>query len=337
MSEQDTILDQEFKPPDVDAAKMIDRKRLEAELLSVEGQLRRFGRIRDRLVAAGRDPILSYQALQERRGEVAVALKRSRAELQPSPDVADPQPSFHPPKESLLSRPIAAARFDGARGIFDMGTAGLVQLAPAAENLDIVPHGQYPSSGEIRTVPGSYPGGVGFAGEPMVGPDAIPVNQYDPSINYFWLHSWKYLIPFPPPTGLSRFTYRFNVNASLSLFGGAEGFVWCFVSLGETPTLTQGTDVTVNIDGGWPLQIDLEDVTYGQYYGSGSTVQRSFLVGAGNVPGVAVVVGVICGLAMQSETNLWFPTGFSGIEIATENGIGGQVAYTYQPQLVIHP
>jgi hypothetical protein len=117
--------------------------------------------------------------------------------------------------------------------------------------------------------------------------------------------------------------------------------VWCFVSLGETPTLTQGTDVTVNIDGGWPLMADLSQPSdyfngeYGRFHGQ-VTVQRSFLVGRDHVPGVAVVVGVICGLAMQSETNLWFPTSFTGIWISAEN-TGGRVAYTYQPQLVIEP
>jgi hypothetical protein len=43
--------------------------------------------------------------------------------------------------------------------------------------------------------------------------ESISPNEYDPTINYFWVHNWKYLIPFPPPTATSRLTYRFDVYA----------------------------------------------------------------------------------------------------------------------------
>jgi hypothetical protein len=117
--------------------------------------------------------------------------------------------------------------------------------------------------------------------------------------------------------------------------------VWCFVSLGETATLTQGTNVTVNIDGGWPLMADLSQPSdlwngqYGQFRGQEISIERSFMVGGGHVPGVAVTVGVICGMAMQNGTLLSFPSdvGSSGNWISSEYGLG-RVAYSYEPQLV---
>lgn len=64
------------------------------------------------------------------------------------------------------------------------------------------------------------------------------------------------------------------------------------------------------------------------------TVQRSFMVPGGHVPGVAVIVGVIVALPMMSGVDLFFPgLGDSGIGIASQD-VGGRVAYSYEPQLV---
>ncbi len=334
---------QPHRPPEVDAEAMLQRKQLEAELFSLDGQLQRFDRIRDRLLAAGKDPSESYREFQERRGGLVGALRRSRSEL-PPPEPLESEPSLIRATKPLLSRRIAPARFDPTLGIFGFGTTGIVQAGPASENINVVAHGKYPTSGEIVTVPGGYPGEVWYSGDLAVGPDEIPVDQYDPTINYFWIRSWKTLIPFPPPTGLSRFTYRFDASAFLSVFGGGEAYVWCFVSLGETSNLSQGTDVTVNIDGGWPLMADLSQPgqtpeqqyngAYGSFYGQ-TTVQRSFMVGASHVPGVAVVVGVIAAMAMQTEIRLFFPgLGYSNLGISSDNWFG-RVAYSYEPQWVL--
>lgn len=105
---------------------------------------------------------------------------------------------------------------------------------------------------------------MSFSGNLAVGPDAIAPDQYDPKINYFWIRNWKYLIPFPPPTAPSRFTYRFDVYAFIGLLNAGDGSVMTFVSLGETSNLTTGTNVTVGIDGGWPLVVDLADPGHGR-------------------------------------------------------------------------
>jgi hypothetical protein len=44
-----------YRPPDIDIRNLKERKLLEAELLSIDMQVRNFGRVRDRLSAAGKD------------------------------------------------------------------------------------------------------------------------------------------------------------------------------------------------------------------------------------------------------------------------------------------
>jgi hypothetical protein len=324
------------RPPDVDATEILKRKRLEAELFSLDGQVRRFDRIRERLLAAGNDPSESYRRFEARRKKLVAALKKS-ARANP----VDPQLPVARLDESLVNGPISPARFDPRLGMFGFGSAGVVQLAPAGENKNVVAQGPFPHSGEIVTIPGSYPGDVAFAGNLAVGPDEIAPDQYDPTINYFWIRSWKYLIPFPPPTAVSRFTYRFEVYAFCGLLDAGEGNVMSFVSLGETSNLTTGTNVAVGIDAGWPLVVDLADPgpwpSYNGHYGyveGHISVQRSFTAPAGDVPGVAVVVGVIVALPMMSQVDLFFPgLANSKISIASQNEVG-RVAYSYEPQLV---
>lgn len=322
-------------PPVVKTAEMLERKRLEAELLSLDGQVREFDRVRERLLAAEKDPSEFYRQLQARRDKLVAAIGK----LAPSPsmDAGRPLPRLD---QSLLTRPIAPAVFNSALGIFEFGTSGVVQAGPASEGTNVVAQGHYPHTGEIVTVPGSYPGSVTFDGQLAVGPEEIQPSQYDPTVNYFWLRNWKYVVPFPPPTGLSRLTYRFDVYAFVGLNASTPaGQLMAFVSLGETPNLTTGTDITVDIDGGWPLVVDPSQpaLHYNGHYGyvdGATSVQRSFMVGAGHVPGVAIVVGVVVALPMMSDLTLFFPgLGDSYISILSEN-MAGRIEYTYEPQLL---
>ena len=115
-----------------------------------------------------------------------------------------------------------------------------------------------------------------------------------------------------------------------------------FVSVGETANLTTGSDIVTNIDGGWPLNADLTQPApeYNGNYGAISgqvTVQRSFMVPGGQVPGVAVVVGAIGALAMGTEVRFFFPgLGNSQITIGVDRAYG-RVAYSYEPRLVVGP
>jgi hypothetical protein len=318
---------------------MLERKRLEVELFGVDGQLRTFAHIRERLVADGKDPSAFYRQLQARREKLLAALGQPRSEPVPTQG-AGPQVQAIRPDQPLRIRPVSPPRFEPKLGGFHFGSSGTVQLAPASEGANVVAQGAFPHAGEIVTIPGSDPGAVVFGGELGVGPDQIPPDGYHPSLDYEWLRNWQYLIPFPPPPGLSRLTYRFEVFAFVNLtFGGSEGKVLSFVGLGETPHLMTGTNVTVNIEGGFPLVADLAQPA--PYYNghSGSltgqvVVEHSFMVGAGHVPGVAVVVGAAALLPMMSELALSFAgPGYSGINIFSQNLLG-RVEYFYEPQLV---
>jgi hypothetical protein len=329
-----------YGAPEVDITALQERKLLEAELFGLDAQARHFGRIRDRLAAAGKDGVAHYRKMQARRDEISATLKRLGS-VGLSPQAGGSGSPFQRPDELLLSLPIAPARFIRDLGVFGFGTSGVVQMAPASEGVNVVAHGQHPSEGEITTVPDSYPGSVTYSGILHVGPESIPPDQYDPTINYFWVHNWKYLIPFPAPTVQSRFTYRFDVYARTTIFfSPGEAQAMAFVSLGETANLTTGSNVTVNIDGGWPLMADLTQPVdfYNGHYGfiDGSvSVQRSFMVGANHVPGIAVVVGAVGALSMMTEVRLTFAE-FSSISVGSQN-MTGRVAYSYEPVLVAHP
>jgi len=71
-----------------------------------------------------------------------------------------------------------------------------------------------------------------------------------------------------------------------------------FVSVGETANLTG--PVAITTEAGWPVNHDLSQPTDGYtYFGvieGQIEVQRTFAVGAGPVPAVAICVGAVVGL-----------------------------------------
>jgi hypothetical protein len=315
----------------------MQQKLLEADLFSLEAQLRNFQPIRERLNAIGKDATAFYTQLQARRAKLVAGL------TPPPVSKPDLRTLGIAMQGSLLERPLTAAHFNPATGIFGFGTNGVVQVPPAMEGVQDKVGGKYPMTGNINTIVGTPPGLVEFEGVCAVGPPEIAADQYDPTINYFWIHNWKYLIPFPAPSVASFFTYRFNVSASFSVFSGGVGNVMAFFSLGETANLTTDTDIAVGIAGGFPINADLSQPAplYNGHYGELDgelTVQRTFLVGAGHVPGVAIVVGAIVALPMQEEVRLTFFNDFSGISIFSNinNGSSNLITYSYEPQLVFH-
>lgn len=315
--------------PDVDASETLKVRTLEAQLFSLDAQLRR--------ADVRRTTEASREGLLARREELAAELQPLTA---PPPDERKgAQTTVTRIDESLIRRSVAAAVFNPVHGTFGLGTSGVVQVGPASSGVDIVAHGKYPSSGEIVPVPGSPPGEVAFTGHLEVNPHE---GELDPEPDYFWLRNWSYLIPFPPPAALSRFTYRFDADALLNIYREHdEAVAMCFVSIGETPDLETGVSVPVNVPMGWMVQADLTQTTatYNGSWGSFAgrvTVQRSFEVGSRNVPGVAVVVGVIAGLNVFATINLENLLQASTIIIGSSGTIG-RVEYSYEPILVAEP
>jgi hypothetical protein len=327
-----------YQAPEVDTKGLEKRKLLEAQLLSLDAQVRNFGRIRDRFVAYGQDSAAYYKKVQGRRDEIARALKKLAPSNSP-PRAGAAKSPYQRPDGPLLKAPITPARFIRDLGVFGFGTSGYVQTAAASEGVnDVVRGNGYPPSGKITTIPGAYPGEVTYGGVLHVGPESIPPDQYDPTINYFWVHNWKYLVPFPPPTVDSWLSYRFKVSAQTNIFwGGGEGMVMAFVSVGETGNLTTGANIVPDIDGGWPLIHDLNQPAdyYNGHYGfvdGEVTVQRSFWAPGNHVPAVAIVVGAIAALSMMSELSL-VSANYSWIGVGSESRLG-RVSYLYEPDIV---
>jgi hypothetical protein len=330
--------------PGIDAGRITERKLFEAELFCRDAELREFGAMRERLVAARQDATAIYREILARRDALAAELRKLRAS---TPTTGAERPAGARPGESLLALPIASAKFNANLGRFGFGFSGLVQMPPATVGVSVVPGGPY-ISGEIVTISLGAAGNIMFDGTLHAGPDSIPPNQYNPAIQYFWLRNWSYLVPFPAPSVTSTFTYRFDVYAQANVFrdSGNANFM-SFVSVGETANLLPGQNVTVDTDAGWPIVADLTQptTTNGLYNGSYGfvdgqvTVQRSFAVGAGHTPGVAIVVGAVAGLSMLSDLRLFFPSlGESAIVPGQAGGATiGRIEYSFFPQLVARP
>src|SRR5262245_61694970 len=118
--------------PEVNIRDLEKRKLLEAQQLSLDAQVRNFGRIRDRLAAAGKDGAAYYGQIQARRDEISKALT-PLAPGGPSPLAGPASSPLQRPDEPLLTLPIAPARFIRDLGVFGFGTSGVVQMAAASE------------------------------------------------------------------------------------------------------------------------------------------------------------------------------------------------------------
>ena len=309
---------------------MVQRKRAEIELLRVEARLRAFGPAGAWQPGAGDDASRRYRQLDDRRAELAAALASARP---PRPGPAAGQAGPRPPAallgRPLLDRPIAPAVFDPVSGVYGFGSSGVVQPAPFSPGTFVLP-AEPPNAGQFIST--AQPGGFLFLADPpfaAAAEDAI------------WLQNWQVLVPFPPPPVRSLFTYSFRVQAVDNLFNSGGGQIMSFVSLGETPDLTTGEAVPVDIDAGWPIAANLGQPaplyngTYGTLDGQ-VTVQRSFLVSAGQVPGVAVVLGAAAALDVGTQLDLTFEAGACIIAIKSDPPTG-LISYSYEPQLVIAP
>jgi len=193
-------------------------------------------------------------------------------------------------------------------------------MAPAQEGLDIIPPG---GTGSITTAFLDDKGGIYFGGDMVAPVDSQPKE-------YFWLHSWIYLVPFPAPVVDSTFTYSFRVPVEVATVIGKGVISFCsFVSVGETPNFV-GQEVVVNKVDSWPIVAPLTgpDVeALGQ-----SDVQRSFVVGRGHVPAVALALGVM--VAIESGAEVQFQDDVSFIfPFAVVQGLPayGVVNFRYDP------
>ena len=306
---------------------------LEAELAAREAQLRNFTPLRDRLASSGKDANAAYRTIQSRRNDLAAQV----AKLTPAP-VRLPSTGVGPlrPGTSLLSLAIAPARLITGLGPW-FGSSGSVQIGRAQEGISVIPHGKIATSGAI-----TYGGFLDVSFE-------SDSQAFDPNDAYVWLHNWNYLFFFPPPTTLSTLTYTFQVEAFAEPFRRAGNVtLMSFASIGETANFV-GVDIPVTTGVGFPLNVDLTQPftqngslwngQFGTVQGK-SVVQRSFDVGAGHTPAVALVVGVATVQDEFSAVNLSFPSS-SFVSFVSPSSVRNQapgiVDFHYQPILVNAP
>jgi hypothetical protein len=327
--------------PSVNQAGLKELKLFQATLMTCDRQLGNFTPLRDRLVASGQDANAAYRRIESRRDQALAELKKL---MPPAAPVSSPARTL-PPGGSILSLPVSPVRFHPP--IWGLGYSGFVQMGRPYEGIDIIPQGQYPTTGSIYSVAlDENSSAITFDGDLAVGPASLPANQYSPELNYFWIHNWTYLVTFPAPVVRSFFTYSFNVTAYADIFLlGGPVTLMCFASIGETANFT-GQDVPVTTDAGWPLDADLTQPNatggnlYNGSYGSLTgqvTVQRSFTVEGGQTPAVAVVLGAISCQAMQTEVRLDFPSLGDSYLYPSSNssGVSGRIDFNYSPQLEV--
>lgn len=318
----------------------------QVELFHHSNQLRNFDKIRDRLTYTGGDPGAAYRKIMERHDALAAELRAMR----PAPrqgygeGPAEAIRSYAAPQQGVSARlqdrelvPVHFPTRGDLTPIF--GYSGSVQFPRASEGVNVVPGGQG-ISGEIITVFVGTPGIVVFDGG--VEWDSSSQPGSDPADSRVWLRNWHYLVPFPPPPSRSTFTYRFEVAVDLWLFRDSDPAEFLsFVSVGEEPNFTPGTEVVVDQDAGWPLIADLTEPAgpptgpyngaYGQLQGS-VVVERSFTVQAGHSPAVAIVVGAAA--IVGGRLVLTFGGRDSVIRAQEEGAYTGRISFHYRPILV---
>jgi hypothetical protein len=321
------------------------RQLLEAELFHRGIQLQNFHRHRERLVSKQIDPQSTYNRIQELYDHNKTELRKF-ADNRGAPAKDKITGDAIPYEARLVHEELMPAKFAPDTSSIPFGYAGYVQMPRAEEGISVTPSDQS-MSGELITIERRPLGGILFNGLIEDTRDGIPVDEYDPTVTYVWLRNWKYLVPFPPPTYRARFTYQFEVIARASLFNESDPATFMsFVSVGEEADYTVGSDITVDTDAGWPLVADLtvsnlETGWYSGRYGylaGRSTLQRSFMVDAGDTPAIAIVVGAIGIISRLGNTTYFFGgTGYSSITPQDESGIEGRIAFHYVPELVLAP
>ena len=266
----------------VNATGLKERMLVRAALTDHDAQLRNFTPLRDRLVASGQDANAKYREIQSERDQLWAKWKK----LAPT---ASPVPFPALPGGAVSSLPIAALRLFGPNGLDPwFGYSGSVQMGPAQEGENQIPQG---AEGLISTLPNGLlsNGSILFTDYLTTSDEAA-----------IWLHNWNYLIVFPAPVVPSSFTYSFGVGVQVSLliYYGSATFL-SFIALGETANFT-GQEITVNNDG-YPLVANLVAPCAPTTIRGVLNVQRSFPVGAGEVPAIALTTGVATALSPYSQ------------------------------------
>jgi len=302
----------------VNATGLKERMLVRTALADHDAQLRNFTPLRDRFMASGQDANAKYREIQAERDQLWAKWKT----LAPT---ASPEPFPVRPGGAVSSLPIAGLKLIGPGGQGSwFGYSGSVMMGPAQEGENQIPQG---AEGSISTIPNGLlsNGSILFTDYLTTSGEAA-----------IWLHNWKNLIVFPDPVVPSSFTYSFGVGVQVSLliYYGSATFL-SFIALGETANF-KGQEITVNNDG-YPLVTNLVSPCAPTTIRGVLNVQRSFPVGAGEVPAIALTAGVATALSTYSQfifddNGGCFICPAASIDPATAEGPErGVVNFHYQP------
>ena len=325
------------RPPGVSLKGLQERKILQARLMGTNSQLQNFASLRDQLAAAGQDADAKYRQMQARRDQLMANLTK----LAPAPIRTG---AAGVPVGPVKSLPIAPTIFSPPHYTPSFGYTGQVAFGSPTEGIDaVIPEGTQLMSGSISRGTIFEPSVVAYVGNLSVTP--IGGLSFEFSLDYTWIHSWNYLILFPPPAGRCLFTYNVGmlVGANVHSHAGQVNLS-SFVSFGETPAF-DGEDVPTNLDSWPPFSVDLGQpytVNDSSYNGTSgiikgpSVFQGSFVVARNRTPAVAVAVGVISSQSAASVLNLEAYPNWSLIypgvsDVSNPDPSPGNVTFNYTP------
>jgi hypothetical protein len=266
----------------------------QARLHHLDSLLREGDRVREWLHDEGHDPQAAYKTLKARRGELLEHLNR-----------VDSAREKARPKGELMALTARVAR----RPTVDVGNIGIryppgcpasegsVQVPVFLEGVSVVPGGG--AAGAITTITTTDPWEAPephYQGVLRVG-FGFPF-LFDLS---YWLHNWRYVIPFPCAVCDSRLSYRVYFEC-----GGLFGASALSASLSNWLNVREIADVSAGIDFGslpdyevWPIDRNWPFIAsfMFQEVWEGVTLEGTFSVKAGKAPVLAILVGVIVGVA----------------------------------------
>jgi hypothetical protein len=263
-----------------------------AEMSHVDGLLGDWRRVREWLRDEDEDEAETYRGLKARRAEL---LERT-FEHESARDERAKSPEHEGPTVRVARRPFVD-RGDVVVP-FPPGcppSEGAVPVPPFLQGTSVVPGG---GMGSIMPVPTTDPW---EAAEPHYQGVLRISMKFPPFDLSYWLRNWRYVIQFPCALCNSRLTYRVYFEE-----GGAFGAnalsagLWNWINVREIPDVSAGIDFgslpdyeVWPIDQTWPFLPNFMV----DYIWDGVTLQGAMGVQKGKAPVIALIVGVIVGVA----------------------------------------
>jgi hypothetical protein len=180
----------------------------------------------------------------------------------------------------------------------------LAEEAPAVASLGIRP-GQQVASGPWTEGINFRPGRDGTSGSIdtdglYYGPSwngRLEAEGGDPGDEFWWVHNWRLIIPFPPPALPSVLAYRFTQAVRIATFEQLTfGTFAHFLSVGEIPRLTDHLTVTGGSEY-WPLFLNLPyDAPHFRVRTAEVHVSGTMRVAPNRIPALALIAGITAGV-----------------------------------------